>query len=386
MITIKGEYAEAKIFTDQIEDSAEGQIRKLCDQPFAAGSVIRIMPDVHAGAGCAIGTTMTIKDKLVPNLVGVDIGCGVETVKLEQKRIDLPKLDSMIHERIPAGMGIRKNPHRSIDEVEIFDLRCADTVNIARGELSLGTLGGGNHFIEVDKDEEGNLYIVVHSGSRNLGLQVAQYYQNKGYEALGGKKHSEVPFELAYVEGDLMEDYIHDMHIMQVFADVNRQVIIDEILRVMKLDEAERFSTIHNYIDIENWILRKGAVSARAGETLLIPVNMLDGSLICTGLGNPDWNESAPHGAGRLMSRSAAKQSFTLSSFQKEMEGVFTTTVSRETLDECPRAYKSIEDVLRHVAPTVRIEKRIRPVYNFKAGENSGGREDRRKRDKRRGS
>ena len=391
MILIEGKYTEAKIFTDQVEDSAEGQIRKLCDQPFAAGSRIRIMPDVHAGAGCAIGTTMTIKEKVVPNLVGVDIGCGVETVMIEEKRIDLPKLDSMIHERIPAGTSIRKKPHRSVDEVGIFDLRCIDAVNIDRGELSLGTLGGGNHFIEVDKDDEGNLYLVVHSGSRNLGLQVAQYYQNKGYEALGGKKQDEIPYDLAYVEGGLMEDYVHDMHLMQVFADVNRQAIVDEILRGMKLSEAARFSTIHNYIDMGHWILRKGAVSARAGETLLIPVNMLDGSLICTGLGNPDWNESAPHGAGRLMSRSAAKQSFTLSSFQKEMEGVFTTTVSNETLDECPRAYKSIEDITRQIVDTVRIEKRIRPIYNFKAGENAsygrggkGGRGDRRKKDKRR--
>ena len=384
MISIKGKYTEAKIFTDQVEDSAEGQIRKLCDQPFASGSVVRIMPDVHAGAGCAIGTTMTIKDKVVPNLVGVDIGCGVETVMLEQKRIDLPKLDSLIHERIPAGMSVRKNPHRSVDEVGIFDLRCIDAVNIDRGELSLGTLGGGNHFIEVDKDDEDNLYLVIHSGSRNLGLQVAQYYQNKGYEALGGKKQDEIPFDLAYVEGELMEDYVHDMSIMQVFADVNRQAITGEILKGMKLSEAGRFSTIHNYIDMEHWILRKGAVSARAGETLLIPVNMLDGSLICTGLGNPDWNESAPHGAGRLMSRSAAKQSFTLSSFKKEMEGVFTTTVSNETLDECPRAYKNIDDISRQIVDTVRIEKRIRPIYNFKAGENTfHGKGERRKRDKR---
>ena len=383
MIAIKGKYTEAKIFTDQLEDSAEGQIRKLCDQPFAAGSVIRIMPDVHAGAGCAIGTTMTINDKVVPNLVGVDIGCGVETVKLEQKRIDLPKLDSMIHERIPAGMSIRQTPHRNVDEVEIYDLRCVDAVNIDRGELSLGTLGGGNHFIELDKDDEDNLYLVVHSGSRNLGLQVAQYYQNKGYEALGGKKQSEIPFDLAYVEGKMIEDYIHDMHIMQMFAVINRQAIIDEILRGMKLSEVECFSTIHNYIDIENWILRKGAVSAQAGETLLIPINMLDGSLICTGLGNPDWNESAPHGAGRLMSRSAAKQSFTLSSFQKEMEGIFTTTVSVETLDECPRAYKSIEDITRHIADTALIEKRIHPIYNFKAGENAAKRRSGRKDGKR---
>ncbi|MCL1897170.1 MAG: RtcB family protein, partial [Clostridiales bacterium] len=298
MITIKGEYAEAKIFTDEVEDSAAGQIQKLCDQPFAAGSSIRIMPDVHAGAGCAIGTTMTIQDKVVPNLVGVDIGCGMETVRLREKRVELPKLDSLIHERVPAGMDVRQAPHRYLEEIELWALRCADVVNTSRGELSLGTLGGGNHFIEIGRDEEGALYLVVHSGSRNIGLQVAGYYQKKGYEALGGKKHSEVPYDLAYVEGPLLDDYLHDMSIMQEFAALNRRAITDEILKGMKLSEESRFTTTHNYIDLKNRILRKGAVSARAGETLLIPINMRDGSLVCTGLGNPDWNESAPHGAG----------------------------------------------------------------------------------------
>ena len=369
MITIKGGYAEAKIFTDEVEDSAVGQIQKLCDQPFAAGSQIRIMPDVHAGAGCAIGTTMTIRDKVVPNLVGVDIGCGMETVRLREKRVELPKLDSFIHERIPAGMEVRQNPHRYLEEIELWALRCADVVNTSRGELSLGTLGGGNHFIEIDRDEEGALYLVVHSGSRNIGLQVAEYYQKKGYEALGGKKQSEVPYDLAYVEGPLLDDYLHDMSIMQEFAALNRRAITDEILKGMKLSEESRFTTTHNYIDLKNRILRKGAVSARAGEILLVPINMRDGSLVCTGLGNPDWNESAPHGAGRLMSRTAAKQSFTVSAFKKEMNGVFSSTVNDETLDECPMAYKSMADIIRYIAETVRIEKRITPIYNFKAGE-----------------
>ena len=383
MISILGKYAEARIFTDELEESAKGQIRALCDQPCAEGSIIRIMPDVHTGAGCAIGTTMTITDKVVPNLVGVDIGCGMETVKLEQKRIELPKLDSLIKERIPAGTDVRDAPHRFADEVFIDDMYCAGAVKTARGYLSVGTLGGGNHFIEVDKDEEDNLYLVVHSGSRNIGLQVAEYYQKAGYDELGGRGQGDIPHALAYVEGKLMNEYIHDMRIMQEFADVNRKAIVDEILRGMKLTEADRFTTVHNYIDIDRWILRKGAVSARAGERLLIPINMRDGSLICIGLGNTDWNESAPHGAGRLMSRTAAKDHYTVSAFRKEMEGIFTTTVSEETLDECPMVYKSMDYIVSHIADTARIVTHIKPIYNFKAGENAMQRRRKGKRGKR---
>jgi len=370
-IKIRGKYAEAVIYADGLEESADGQIRKLCDQPYTEGSSIRIMPDVHAGAGCAIGTTMTIKDKVVPNLVGVDIGCGMETVKLEQSRVELPKLDSLIRERIPAGMEIRSEPHKYLVEIDLWDLRCADAVNIKRGELSLGTLGGGNHFVEIDRDDEGDLYLVVHSGSRNIGLQVAEYYQREGYEALGGRKFCEIPYDLAYVSGKLLDDYLHDMRIMQEFAELNRHAITEEIMKGMKLTETSRFTTTHNYIDLDNLILRKGAVSARAGELLLIPLNMRDGSLVCTGLGNPDWNESAPHGAGRLMSRKDAKQNFTMSAFKKEMEGIYSTSVADETLDECPMAYKSYDYLIGQIGPTVRIEKRIVPIYNFKAGENA---------------
>jgi RNA-splicing ligase RtcB len=390
MITIRGDFAEAKIYTNELENSAEMQIKKLLDQPFISGSRIRIMPDVHAGAGCAIGTTMTIKDKVVPNLVGVDIGCGMETVKLEQTRINLPELNSLIKDRIPAGMEIRKGPHRYLGEIDLRKLRCVYSVNVDRGELSLGTLGGGNHFIEIDRDDDGALYLVVHSGSRNIGLQVAEYYQKKGYEALGGRKYDVIPYDLAYVEGRDLEDYLHDMRIMQEFAELNRQAITDEIMKGMKLTEKERFTTTHNYIDLENMILRKGAVSAREGETLLIPINMRDGSLICTGLGNPDWNESAPHGAGRIMSRTEAKKSFTVSAFKSEMTAVFSTTIGDETLDECPMAYKSMDDIVRYIAPSVRIEKHIIPIFNFKAGENimqrrkSGNRSDHKGRNKKR--
>lgn len=366
MITITGEYNSAKIYTDTLEISAEGQIKKLLDQSFIAGSKIRIMPDVHAGAGCAIGTTMTITDKAVPNLVGVDIGCGMETVKLTNTRVELPKLDSFIHQNIPAGFEARESAHKYLAKTRLDELRCKNEVNLRRGELSLGTLGGGNHFIELDRDEDGTLYLVVHSGSRNIGLQVARYYQDTAFKALGNQ--SEIPYGLAYCEGELFADYLHDMEIMQEFAATNRCAIADDIIKGNKLKEDSRFSTIHNYIDLDHMILRKGAVSARAGEMLLIPINMRDGSLICVGKGNPDWNSSAPHGAGRLMSRGEAKSSFTLSAYKKEMSGVFSSTVNAGTLDECPMAYKSMGDILSQIEPTAKVIKLITPIYNFKAG------------------
>jgi RNA-splicing ligase RtcB len=370
MITVTGEHNSATIYTDALESSARGQIGKLLDQSFVAGSQIRIMPDVHAGAGCAIGTTMTIEGKVVPNLVGVDIGCGLETVKLATARIDLPKLDSFIHQYIPAGFETRESPHKYLAETKIDALRCKERVNLRRGELSLGSLGGGNHFIEIDKGEDDTLYLVVHSGSRNIGLQVAQHYQDAAFKALGAQE--EIPFELAYCEGELLDDYLHDMAIMQEFAAVNRRAIADDIIKGCKLKEDSRFSTIHNYIDLKHMILRKGAVSAQSGEMLLIPINMRDGALVCEGQGNPDWNCSAPHGAGRLMSRSEAKSAFTLSAYKKEMGGIFSSTVNAETLDECPMAYKSMEDILRQIEPTAKVVQRIIPIYNFKAGEGPG--------------
>lgn len=400
MIEIKGKYNEAKIFTDVVDSASIAQVLELCNQDFAAGSRIRLMPDIHAGAGCTIGTTMTIKDKVVPNLVGVDIGCGMETVHVRERHIDLQKLDKLIYERIPAGFLIREKTHRYFDQIDLNELHCSHSVNLVRAEKSIGTLGGGNHFIEVDKDDEGNLYIVVHSGSRHLGVEVANYYQDEGYRILNGTdkdsikdiisrmkkegrekeiekelkrlknlKQTKIPKALAYVSGDLFEQYIHDMRIVQQFAALNRKAIMDEIIKGMDLHVAEQFTTIHNYIDTATMILRKGAVSAQAGEKLLIPINMRDGSLICTGKGNEDWNYSAPHGAGRLMSRSEAKQSFTVSEFKKQMENIYTTSVSRSTLDECPMAYKNMQDILDNIDPTVTVERIIRPVYNFKAGE-----------------
>ncbi len=400
MLEVTGKHNQAKIFTDVVDQASIAQVIELCNQEFAAGSRIRLMPDIHAGAGCTIGTTMTITDKVVPNLVGVDIGCGMETIRVREGHMELQKLDKLIYEKIPSGFDIRAKAHRYLDQIDLEELCCARHVDLLRAEKSIGTLGGGNHFIEVDRDDEGQLYVVVHSGSRHLGVEVAKYYQEEGYKALNrtddgslqelvaelkaagrqkeiqkelkrlkNLKRTAVPRQLAYVEGTLFEQYIHDMKLVQQFAELNRQAMIDEIVKGMKLHVEEQFTTIHNYIDTDAMILRKGAVSARAGERLLIPINMRDGSLLCVGKGNEDWNCSAPHGAGRLMSRAEAKQSFTVSEFKKQMADVYTTSVSKATLDECPMAYKGMEDILDNIGPTAEVVKIIKPIYNFKAGD-----------------
>lgn len=400
MIILNGKYNTVKVFTDVIDENAISQIITLCNQPVSAGSQIRIMPDVHAGAGCTIGTTMTVTDKAIPNLVGVDIGCGMETVKLKEKHIELQQLDKLIYRAIPSGFSIRKKPHRYIEKVNLAELYCIEHVNLERAELSMGTLGGGNHFIEADKGTDGSIYIVIHSGSRHLGVETAKYYQEEAYRRLNrssrkevdelvarlkaeGKskqiesevkklkntKTTDIPKPLAYTDGELFEQYIHDMKIVQEFARLNRLAMMDEIIKGMGLHVVEQFTTIHNYIDTESMILRKGAVSAKDGEKLLIPINMRDGSLICTGKGNPDWNYSAPHGAGRIMSRSQAKQSFTVSEYKKQMKGIYTTSVNAGTLDECPMVYKSMNDILDNIGDTAEVNEIIRPVYNFKAGE-----------------
>lgn len=367
MIELKGKYADAKVFTDTVDSESVSQVINLLNQPYTEGTRIRMMPDIHAGAGCTIGTTMTVRDKICPNLVGVDIGCGMETIRIKEKHIELQSLDKLIQREIPSGFSVRNKPHRYADSVDLDSLCCAKHVKLDKARQSIGTLGGGNHFIEADRDEDENIYIVVHSGSRHLGLEIANYYQEAGYKALVGDVR--IPKPLAYVEGELMEQYIHDMRIAQEFAMYNRRAMIDIIVKGMKLHVLDQFTTVHNYIDTENMILRKGAVSAQSGEVLLIPINMRDGSLICVGKGNEDWNFSAPHGAGRLMSRSDAKQSFTVNEFKKQMEGIYTTSVGRSTLDECPMAYKSIDDIVGNIEPTAQIKAVIKPIYNFKAGE-----------------
>jgi RNA-splicing ligase RtcB len=362
MLELKGKYSTAKIFTDNAEPSAIQQIEHLLDQEFVAGSKIRIMPDVHAGMGCTIGTTMTITDKVVPNLVGVDIGCGMETVILKDKNIQLPQLDKAIHAHIPAGFATRTTPHHFNDEIDLAALRCAKHVDINRARLSIGTLGGGNHFIELGADAGGQLYLVVHSGSRNLGKQVCEHYQKTAAE----KKKDRI---LAFLEGKPLQDYLHDMAIVQRYADLNRKAIVREVEKRVKLKVAEQFTTVHNYIDLDSMILRKGAISARKGERVLIPMNMRDGSLICIGKGNADWNFSAPHGAGRLMSRTEAKKTFTVNQFKKEMKDVYSSTVNDSTLDEAPFAYKPMDEILANIGGTAEILKIIKPVYNFKSAE-----------------
>ena len=369
MLEINGVYANAIVYTDEIEASAAGQIQALCDQPFAAGSKIRIMPDVHTGKGCTIGTTMTVGEYVVPNLVGVDIGCGMDVVLLKEKRVNLPALDAFISKNIPHGRDVREKAHRNSGQIDISELECFPYIDTRRAAESIGTLGGGNHFIELDRDEEDNLYLFIHTGSRNLGLQVAEYYQKLAYENVGGRSQTEIPFELAYLTGEERDRYLHDMAVMQQYAALNRQTIRDCILDGLKLHEADFFTTVHNYIDLEHGILRKGSVSARAGERLLIPLNMRDGALICVGRGNDEWNQSAPHGAGRLFSRTQAESSFTLSAFKKSMEGIYTSTVSQDTLDECPMAYKDPQSIIAAIGDTVRIEKQIRPIYNFKSSD-----------------
>ena len=406
MQEVKGKYNTAKVFTDVVDEKSLQHIKGLCDQEFTSGAKIRLMPDVHAGAGCTIGTTMTIKDKICPNLVGVDIGCGMETLRIKadsevSRNFNGADLDKIIRKNIPSGFNIRKFPHAFVEQAEWDNIK--GRYNKKRALLSLGTLGGGNHFIEADRDDEGNLYIVVHSGSRHAGLEIADYYQEQAWRQLNGNAEedcrklidrlksegkeqeiqekleelkaqisTDIPKDLAYVSGELFDDYINDMRIMQHFAMLNRKAMIQSIsigLRIKQEDIIEQFTTIHNYIDTDKMILRKGAVSAQKGEKLLIPINMRDGSLICVGKGNEDWNCSAPHGAGRVMSRNKARKELSLEEFKAEMSGIWSSTVNLETIDEAPMAYKTMDDIVANIDPTAEIVKVIKPIYNYKAAE-----------------
>lgn len=396
MIEIIGARNRAIVYTDTIDPGAKEQIRELCDQPFIDGARVRIMPDVNEGVGCTVGTTMTITDKVIPNIVGVDIGCGMEVACVDAPEIDCAKMDEIIRAQIPFGFDIGEKSHPLTDDIDLKELRCIRSANLERAHKSLGTLGGGNHFIEVDRDDEGRLYIVVHSGSRHLGLEVAGYYQEEGYKRLchtsffdrkklieeykskgRGSEISQALKEmatvttisqpLAYVSDDLFDDYIHDMKLTQQFAALNRKAMMQTIVKGLGVEVLSQFTTIHNYIDTDEMILRKGAVSAKAGEKLIIPLNMRDGSLICVGKGNADWNFSAPHGAGRLMSRTEAKRALSIADYETSMEGIYSTSVSLDTLDEAPMAYKAMDDIVRYIGDTVDIIARIKPVYNFKA-------------------
>ncbi len=370
MIRIKGQYNEAWVFAKEVEETARAQIKTLCDQAFTRGSKIRVMPDVHAGAGSTIGTTMTITDKVVPNMVGVDIGCGMETIRLKKETMDFKAFDWLVRSRIPSGFAIRKRPHRYLEKIDLGKLRCREggkndrQLRMDRAQLSLGTLGGGNHFIEINRDEGGRMYIVVHSGSRNLGLQVALYYQRRASE-----QNPHLPRDLAYLEGKFFDDYLHDMKLIQKFAQLNRKAMVDEIVQGFELEYDMDLTTIHNYIDLDSMILRKGAISAKRGEMVLIPMNMRDGSLLCEGLGNRDWNESAPHGAGRVMSRTEARKTLSLRTLHQLMKGIYTSSISRDTLDESPEAYKPMQELLDQIGETVEVLHHLKPVYNFKAKE-----------------
>lgn len=419
MQEIKGQYASAKIYADVVEQTALDQIQTLCNQPFAEGSHIAVMPDVHAGIGCTIGTTMAIdpmNGKVCPNLVGVDIGCGMSVTELGNIDIDFSKLDEVINTMIPSGQNAHPDNAQDVypawenavlENARQKEAQCLTDlhtpINVEYELARLGTLGGGNHFIEVDKDEEGNKYLVIHSGSRHLGVAVCSHFMDvANAERIGSReRHAEEkkelivklkaegrskeiastlvafdkdfapsePSPLAYVEKSNLLRYLDDMKIAQQFAEDNRSLMADIICTAMGWTPCSRWETVHNYIDISNQILRKGSISLRQGERALIPVSMKDGALIVTGKGNLDYNYSGPHGAGRLLSRTEAKRSISLKDFEESMKGIYTTSVSEDTLDESAFAYKRLEDILPSLEPTAEIEKRLVPVYNFKAGE-----------------
>ena len=402
MFEIRGKVNTAVCYAKVVEEEAIEQIRRMCDYPMTEGSRIRIMPDVHAGSGCTIGTTMTIIDKAVPNVVGVDIGCGMYTVRLREAEIDFEKLDAAAH-YIPSGLNVWDG---RVEKFDLTGLRCyRELKDAGRLERSLGTLGGGNHFIEVDRAPDGTNYLVIHSGSRNLGKQVALLYQklavdlNKGigawleardeiirtYKEQGRRSEIQkalkqlkwdqenleptIPADLCWLYGKYLEDYLHDVEICQAFARRSREKMAEILMERSGLTGEESFHTIHNYIDTEEMILRKGAIAAHAGEKVLIPINMRDGSVLAIGKGNPEWNYSAPHGAGRIMSRTAAKNTLSMDEYRETMKGVYTTSVNDNTLDEAPMAYKSLEDIIDVIRDSVDVVDILRPVYNFKASD-----------------
>lgn len=376
MIQIYGKYTNALVYTVKseeyaIEDHARAQLQMICNHPSAEGSIIRVMPDVHPGKVGTVGLTMTVGDSILPSLVGVDIGCGMTITKVRTKGLEFQKLDTVIRENIPVGPRIRKEYHTFADKVDLEELRCYKHIQAAKAMRSIGTLGGGNHFIEVDKDEENNIYLVIHSGSRHLGMEVADHYLRTGQKEMQMKKQGYASYEMTCLTGELMEDYLHDLKVMQDFARINREAMTDSIIKGMKWKIEDSFACIHNYVDFsapDRPVLRKGAISAKKGEKVIIPINMRDGVILGTGLGNADWNCSAPHGAGRICRRSDVESRYTVSEFKKQMKGIYSSCIGKDTLDEAPFAYRNLEDIKDVVGETVAIDKIIRPVYNYKAG------------------
>lgn len=382
MRTVNGRYSSAKIFTTTntetaIDDYAIAQLQLLCDNEASAGCTIRVMPDVHPGKVGTIGLTMTVGERILPNLVGIDIGCGMTLAELKNPKIEYQKLDTVIRDNIPSGFAIRNKVHRFAEDFDFKKLCCHKSIRKEKALLSLGTLGGGNHFIEADRDENGTLFVVIHSGSRHLGKEVTEYYLNEGQKALKARG-LDIPYELTWLEGSLMSDYLHDLQIVQEFATLNREIMLEELVKGMKWKVADSYSCIHNYVaaipDISEtktsfgYMLRKGAISAKQDEPVIIPINMKDGILLGAGLGNVDWNYSAPHGAGRIMKREDVKQRFTLSSYKAEMKGIYSSCINKETLNEAPFAYRSLNDITETIKDTVTVTNILRPVYNFKAG------------------
>lgn len=380
METIKGAYTSAQIFTTNnkttaVDQYALAQLQMICDQESSKDCRIRVMPDVHPGKVGTIGLTMTIGNKLIPNLIGIDIGCGMTLAQIKGKKIEYQKLDTEIREHVPSGFSIRTKPHRFANDFDFSRLKCAEHIRTDKAVLSLGSLGSGNHFIEADKDDEGNLYLVIHSGSRHLGKEVTEYYLNEGQKHLKSRGLS-VPYEITWLEDRLKDDYLHDLQVVQEFASLNRAVILDELVRGMKWKVLDSYECIHNYVDASKEtvqafgspMLRKGAISAKQDEKIIIPINMRDGIILGTGLGNIDWNCSAPHGSGRIMKREDIGKHYTVSSFKSEMKGIYSSCIGKETLDEAPFAYRTIDDIVEVIGDTVTINKIIKPAFNFKAG------------------
>ena len=363
-----GRFASASVFATSIEDYARSQIQMILDNQVSINSKVCIMPDCHPGKVGPIGLTMTVTDKIIPQLMGVDIGCGMLVAKVEG-RFEYPKLDRVIAENVPSGFNIRKAPHNKAMFEVISDLKCLRAVNSDKALKSLGTLGGGNHFIEVDKGEDG-YYIIIHTGSRHLGYDVADYYTEAARRRLANMG-KDVPYEMAYVEGSLMDDYLHDVEIATAYASLNREIILHEIVKGMKWKVIERYESIHNYIGTlpdGTRILRKGAASACEGEMVIIPINMRDGVILGVGKGNADWNYSAPHGSGRVLCRDEVKNHYTVSAFKNDMKGIYSSSISAGTLDEAPVAYRGINEIADVISDSVEVKEIIKPVYNFKAG------------------